>query len=493
MKTVYLIYSANNELNPHFPESSLSLAGPLKKNGYNVKIIDLAFTTKAEWNFQDPLFFGITIFSGKSIDRSLECARHIRVQYPDVPIIWGGPHCQMVPEETARHPMVTAVCYGEGENTVVQIADQLAQGNWNPARINGIAYKDSNNNIRTTTPPPLVDYDALPPHPYELLDSRKHLTTQNKVHYQSSRGCPFNCTFCATTTRGAWRPKTAETVLSQIERIIKLYNPAEISFTDANFFVNEKRARLICEKFIENKFSFKWFAFCRCDMILKMDFEFLQLLKRSGCSQMNIGGESGSDQVLDLYKKLITRDEIVQTVDKLEKAEIQAELSFIAGSPVESENDFKQTLSLIHLLRKRKVVSVNGLYPYEAQPNSPLGKETIEKWKLPIPTDLDGWAMNPMAKIRRECYPWLNDRQYNKILLYHLIVSYFWLYGRLSAMRSKTGGLLWKWRIVIPAFYIINALIISPSIFLRWNLGFDLFPVEWKMYQLIREKVFRIK
>jgi anaerobic magnesium-protoporphyrin IX monomethyl ester cyclase len=493
MKTIYLIYTANNEFNPHFPESSLSLAGPLQQNGYDVKIIDLSFAKQSEWNFQDPLFFGITIFSGKSIDRAVELAQYVRQKYATVPIVWGGPHAQMVPEETAQHPLVTAVCYGEGEDTIVQIAKQLTDDIWNPALIQGLVYKDGDNNVIKTPMPPIVDYNTLPPHPYELLDSQKNLTTQDKIHYQSSRGCPFHCTFCATTTRGAWRPKTAETVLAQIDRIVQLFDPAELSFTDANFFVNERRARTICEKFIESNYRFQWGAFCRCDFILKMDDEFLDLLKKSRCSQLNIGGESGSDIVLAKYNKLITRREIVQTVDKLEKAGIRAELSFIAGSPVESEHDFKQTLSLIRTLRERKMASVNGLFPYEAQPNSPLGKETIEQWKVPVPTDLDGWAANPMSKIRKECYPWLNDQQYNKMLLYHLIVSYFFVYRRLLSMRPKSTGIRWAWPLVKPAFQIVHATVINPSIFLRWNLGFIFFPYEWKMFQFLRDKVLRIK
>lgn len=493
MKTIHLIYAANNKVVPHFPESSLGLAGVLTEAGYKVKITDAAITPRSEWKWDDPLFFGITVYSNSSIALALSIASELRRKYPGVPIIWGGPHAQTVPEQTAKDRYVDAVCYDEGEAAVLDIASQLTTGEWDPSKIKGLCYRGADGEVVTAPAQELIDVNSIPHHPYRLLDMPRYFVSRHKAYYQSSRGCPFSCTFCARTQQRRWRPKSAEVVLEQLDRMIRELAPSEIYFSDANFFVDLRRVRSICEGMLQKGFNVTWSAFCRCDSILRMDEEFLQLLTAAGCRQLDIGGESGSDVMLKNFSKGITRKEILESVRKLSNAGIRPELSFVVGAPMETDEDFRETASLIDDLRENyPLASINGVFHYQPYPNSRLGEETIEKYSLPVPADLEGWSKHPVSEPRREYFPWLTDRKYRRMLLAGSIASYIFLYGKLfDSAEGEAVHRSLKWRTFKAIMKVAHALFIRWSIRLRWNLHHDAFPIEWEAYAYLRNKIFK--
>jgi radical SAM superfamily enzyme YgiQ (UPF0313 family) len=458
-----------------------------------VAITDTAVTPRPEWRFDDPLFFGLTIYSNESIADALSLARELRERYPGVPLVWGGPHAQMVPEQTASHPLVDAVCYDEGEQSVVEIAEQISHGAWDPAGIRGLAFRDEEGRVRRTQPAPLMSGDDLPYPPYDLLDLGRYFVARQKSYYQSSRGCPFSCTFCADVQQRRWRARSPEVVLDHLARMVRELGSHEIYFSDANFFVDLRRARRICEGMLERGLHLRWSAFCRVDTVLRMDADFLRVLSRAGCHQLDIGGESGSDEVLRAFSKGVTSEMILQAVDQLAAVPIKPELSFIGGAPAESEEDFAKTLSLIDTIRHRHpVATVNGIFPYQPYPNSKLGAEAIARWELPVPRDLEGWSRYPVVMPRRECFPWLSDRHYRRMLVASYVASYRFLYGRVfdSPESRALDSSLW-WRTVKLLLGGVHNLFVRWSIYLRWDRRCDLFPLEWKLFAAVRNAFIR--
>lgn len=492
MKTVYLIYACNNPLAPHFPESSLSLAGMLLKEGFKVRITDTTITPKNEWSFEDPLFFGFTVYSNAGIGSALNLAKDLRDRFPGTPLLWGGPHAQMVPEQTAEHPYVDAVCVDEGEFVIRDVAHMIAEGRWNPEEIRGLVYKDKNGMVVRTPSQELIDLDTIPYHPYELLDLKGYFVSTIKGYYQSSRGCPHSCTFCAKTQQRRWRPKSPGIVVDHVERMVKEFGIRELYFSDANFFVDLRRVRSICNCLLEKNINIRWSAFCRCDTIMRMDEAFLNLLKSSGCTQLDIGGESGSDYVLKEFSKGISRADIIASVDKLSRAGIRPELSFVIGAPMEKDQDFKQTISLVTTIRdKYPTASINGIFQFQPYPNSTLGDRTIREWRLPIPENLEEWQKHPINLPRRSYFPWLDHQRYSRMITTSYIASYLFYYDRLFT--SVEGRLLHKsygWLVFKGMLKVAHNLVIRHLIRLRWNLGFMKFPLEWRLFGLIRDRVF---
>jgi radical SAM superfamily enzyme YgiQ (UPF0313 family) len=177
----------------------------------------------------------------------------------------------------------------------------------------------------------------------------------------------------------------------------------------------------------------------------------------------------------------------------LSEVGIRPELSFIAGAPMETDEDFKQTISLINIVRdKYPNATINGVFHYQPYPNSRLGESTIREWSLPLPADLEGWGKYPVTEPRREYFPWLTDRKYSKILLTGQIASYLFLYGRvLNSPESEAMQKSFKWRSLVFLLKAAHVLFVRWSIYLRWNRQWDIFPVEWQIFGYLRNKILK--
>ncbi len=117
----------------------------------------------------------------------------------------------------------------------------------------------------------------------------------------------------------------------------------------------------------------------------------------------------------------------------------------------------------------------------------------IEKWKLPVPTDLEGWARHPITISRREYFPWLNDAEYARMITRVSIVSYRFLYGRLMAS-AETSALTrsLKFRLARALIVFLHTVAVKPLIKLRIDLGVYSFPVEWAIYRALRDRVVKM-
>ena len=155
----------------------------------------------------------------------------------------------------------------------------------------------------------IIDLDEIPVDlPYELLDMNKYPSYRSgRFHIQTSRGCPHRCGFCYNTifNKNRWRAKSAKRVIDEIQHITNKYPHIKIiDPIDDNVFVDEYRVEQICKGLIDKKLGVQWRANCRFDYLANYDKDFLELLEKSGCVELDFGGESGSDRI----QQLITKD-----------------------------------------------------------------------------------------------------------------------------------------------------------------------------------------
>jgi radical SAM superfamily enzyme YgiQ (UPF0313 family) len=171
------------------------------------------------------------------------------------------------------------------------------------------------------------------------------------------------------------------------------YYIKDILLIDDNFFVDLKRVARICELLIESKLDVTIYnANCRADTIVKMDDNFLQLLKRAGFVQIFIGAESGSDEVLSRIKKDLTVDQVLTVNRKLKDAGIIPFYSFMVGFPFETTEDVKKTLSLMGLLlRENPEAIVFKLQYYTPFPGTELF-HYASKHGMRFPESLEDWT-----------------------------------------------------------------------------------------------------
>ncbi len=296
--------------------------------GYRPRIADLRLGDFRTLPLGDPVFVGITAMSGPQIRYGLEFAERVRAERPGTPIVWGGVHPTLLPEQTAADARVDVVVRGEGELVVGPLADALAAGEPLDA-VAGITFATGGGNgsgpaVRSTPDAALIDLDAIPVElPYDLLPLPLYSTLQaGRVHLQTSRGCPSRCGFCYNTAfnKRRWRGKSPERVVDEMEWLLRRFPQAKIlDPVDDNFFVDRKRVEAICELILSRGLKFRWRANCRFDYLAKYDAEFLRLVERAGCMELDFGGESGSARMQDVVCKEVSADEILTSVANLRR------------------------------------------------------------------------------------------------------------------------------------------------------------------------------
>jgi radical SAM superfamily enzyme YgiQ (UPF0313 family) len=341
------------------------------------------------------LCFGVSTMTGPQIGHALGVCAEVRRRFPDVPIVWGGIHPSLLPEQTLAHPLVDIVVAGEGEETFPELVGALEAGA-DLSKVAGIWYKDGGALSRTAERD-FTDLDRLPPLTYHLLKVAlysRRLFGADHFSFNSSRGCAYRCKFCwdPAMHKRRFRAMRPETVIAHLERLVRDFGLRRFLFTDDNFFLDMGRARGILEGIARSPFGIALGKLqARADAVCRMDAEFLELLVRAGVRRLTIGVESGSPRILQMISKDETVETALEANRKLAGFPIVPLYFFMMGFPTETPEELGQSISLaLQLLRENPNadVSFNIYTPY---PGTPLYHEAVERG-LPAPGSLDEWS-----------------------------------------------------------------------------------------------------
>jgi radical SAM superfamily enzyme YgiQ (UPF0313 family) len=201
------------------------------------------------------------------IDEAYELARRYRAM--GIPTVIGGPHVTALPDEAAQH--CDAVVIGEGESVWLQVLEDVQQG-----CLKQYYCADANGYDLATAPTPA----------FGLLDISRY----NRLTVQTSRGCPHQCEFCASSvmlTR-KYKQKPVAKVLEEIGRILAIWDRPFIEFADDNSFVNHSYWKELLRQ-LKGR-GLRWFA--ETDISVADDEALLDLMRETGCAQVLIGLES---------------------------------------------------------------------------------------------------------------------------------------------------------------------------------------------------------
>jgi anaerobic magnesium-protoporphyrin IX monomethyl ester cyclase len=481
---VTLVHSGEKGGYVHFPLSILYLAASLQKNGFEPRLVDLRVQDFTPDDIDGSLYLGVSTMTGSmQIPPALACAAIAESR--SVPVVFGGAHPSMLLEQTCAHPLVDIAVKGEGEEVAVEIAEHF-QGKRDLSSIKGIAYKDESGKVLLTAdrkPPPFDEVTHLP---YHLLPMEEYLASKSDFGFQSSRGCPHRCAFCAEVALYArtWRPKPARIVVEEIEEIIRQFNPERIFFYDSNFFCSKKRVEEFCSLIIERGIKTKFYGECRFDYFSKYHPEFLDLIKRAGFNENLFGGESGSDATLAFIKKDINTEQIIKSIEMCKEAGLKSFTSFMIGFPGESDREMRKTLEMYDriLTIDPEGAKINGMFVYSPFPGTELFNTAVEKYEYVPPQSLDGWAKFELYDSSN--ITWLDEKKKRKVQTISTLVRYFFVHKTLkdwafSEKVKRHGGFL---KAILSTLFDS---VLYPIARLRWRMRFFDLGYEFKFWQKV--------
>lgn len=291
----------------------------------------------------------------------------------DLPVICGGVHITMIPESLSRNMDVGVI--GEGEETICELLEAFIRDGGlldvSLSKIKGIIYWSKEGEIiHTQARDWISSLDSLP------LPARDLLTIKNNTYIFSSRGCPYRCTFCASSR--FWnrvRFFSAGYVVNEILSLVEDYKVKEINFYDDLFCCDLNRIReiirLLKTQNILGKVSFS--GSIRANLV---NDETIILLKEMGLKKLGMGLESGSEETLKYLKGTnINVKGNASAIETIRRHGIGVHCSFIIGSPFETKKDILETLDFI----KKNNLSGFDVYVLTAFPGTPVWEYAREK------------------------------------------------------------------------------------------------------------------
>lgn len=360
MKILFLSAPSQGLLFP--PLGVAYIAALLNENGHEAILKDgNNCTLKEILNYTGlvkPDIVGITMNTTIRFE-VLQLAKAVKKRY-NLPIILGGPHPTLMPDQLLKnYPFVDYIIRNEGEYVCLNLLNALEKGG-DLKKIKGLSYKKNNEVIHNPPVDVIADLDSLPYPEYRFFDLKKYskqpehpkeLINYHMASIISSRGCPYRCTFCSSST--FWghkiRYRKPEFVVDEIEKLYLKYNVRYIVFNDDNFTTDKKRAIEICKLIIKKGLHEKIKWLCRSEVNI-VDIELLSWLKKANCDMIEYGVEDASEEGLKFFKKAHTLKQLFNAFRITNEVGLRSRSYFIVGGDHESVENIELKKKVIERL-----------------------------------------------------------------------------------------------------------------------------------------------
>ena len=395
------------------PLSILYLTAVLKEIGVEVSVLDqpalgLTVEETVRWvEKENPDLLGFSTLTSSGQTAGL-ISNKVKEKNPEVTTVFGNHHATFNAERILRkYPSVDIIVRGEGEKTVLELANCLKNGE-DLKEARGINFRNEGKIVSTPDQPLINDLDALPFPDRKLLDAEYHcliaganIAPKKFTSIVTSRGCVYNCRFCSCTAlaKKRWRPRSAENTVEEL-RLLASEGYKQLIFVDDAFTMNPKRVIEICRGMRREKLDLEWICEGRVDIC---SYGMMREMVQAGCRVLYLGIENANQRILDYYNKRITPKQSETAVKTAKKAGVDVVAgSFIIGAPDETHEEIWNTINFA----KRVPIDIPQFNILGAHPGNDIWNEFVAKGFL----DPEKWwekgvavsEVYPYAKVSRD-------------------------------------------------------------------------------------------
>ena len=348
------------------------LAAVSEKRGDEVVIFDADVERQPVTEFIQefrPHIVGITA-NTPQVKQAWRTARAIK-EVTDVPVVLGGPHVSVLPEESCEKPYVDIVVRGEGEDSWIDICKRLerflqdqpaycSEAFFHPeneifAHCFGITYRTSDGQIHNNPDrASIADLDGLPWPAYHLFKMDRYTNLQPATDHvdgarsfsiMTSRGCPYRCTFCSQSIMPIkWRSRSPENVIAEWRHLVEDMGAQEIGILDDSANIRVKRMEELGRALIENNLNHVPWIFVNGIRANLASKELLMLLKTAGLKRVAFGVETGDEDILLSIDKKVDHDTIRQAFKNAKDVGLETIAFLIIGLPGETRETMQRTI-----------------------------------------------------------------------------------------------------------------------------------------------------
>ena len=338
------------------PLGILSLAAWLEQHGHPTAVYDclgplappsLAAQASAILA-TEPELVGFSATTSGFMD-AVDLATLLKQARPELFIVAGNAHASSLGASLLEaFPELDALCLGEGEGPLLDLANGLALGD-----IPNLVWRDGERLVTNPRRPRLQNLDDLPFPAYEKLagfPDRYHLPLFSHVHRQgatmiTSRGCPYTCSFCDRTVfEHLYRFNSPAYIHAHMKHLRDRFGVRHINFYDDLFTAHQGRITELCQRLIDEPLGMQFNCIIRTG---HTSDDLLHLLKRAGCLMVSLGVESADPGMMARHKAGVSLEAVRATVEQVHAAGLRAKGLFIFGLPGETPATFQCTSDFI--------------------------------------------------------------------------------------------------------------------------------------------------
>ncbi|HYB93091.1 MAG TPA: radical SAM protein [archaeon] len=353
------------------------IASVLENEGQDVRIIDMTAQNMNWSQFNSeiskikPDLVGIycAVTRIKQAMQAAEVAKNAGAT-----VMLGGPYatleCKSILENNHQ---VDFVVLGEGEKTSLELVKTL-EGDGDLNQVSGVAFRKGRNIVVNPERELIENLDSIPFPAWHLLpvDKYRMFNEASIMTMATSRGCPYNCEFCAVPAiyNRRWRGRSPASVVDEMELIHEKYHPDATLFIDDFFTVDHKRVKGICDEIANRKLDVLWGSLSTGT---DLSYDLMVKMQKAGCFILLFGVESGSQKILDKMGRERTLESIKRSFKYARKAGIITFANVVLGLPGETRQSIRETMELI------KDVEADQAIFFRAVPYSDFSLEELNQ------------------------------------------------------------------------------------------------------------------